>query len=101
MKTAALRRAWIVRYLLLWTMGTRTRRIDARDHLGIVMAYELQGYEPHLLAGDLATLHREGLLHRHKGNSRGLVYWLQDPAAAKEWVKQWPEPELFTEDETI
>lgn len=90
-ETAAARRAWIVRWLLLWTTRARSPRVTVHDALGLPTAYELHGFEGHLLGDDVRKLYELGVLNRQRVSGRGLVYWLADPVAAKEWVKKWPE----------
>ena len=86
MTAAALRRVWIVRYLLLWTTRAHTPRVDAQGPLGLAMAYTLRGYSLPLLQGDLRFLHAAGLLVRNR-----CVYWLADPRAAQAWALPQPE----------
>lgn len=91
---AADRRAWIVRWMLLWTTHGRSPRITVHDALGLPMAYELHGFEGHLLGDDVRKLFALGVFDRHRVSGRGWVYWLADPVAAKEWVKAWPVPPI-------
>jgi len=88
--TPAERQAWIVRWLLLWTMGTHTPRVCAKDSGGMPWAYQLHGYDAATLPGDLARLRADGLLEARRLGRR-TVYWLVDPKAAKAWAAQQPE----------
>ena len=84
------RQAWIVRWLLLWTMGTHTPRVCTKDRDGLPWAYQLHGCDPAKLPADLAHLRADGLLLA-KRLGRRTTYWLADPKAAKAWVAQQPE----------
>lgn len=93
MKPAAARRAWLIRWLLLWTTARHSPRVTIKDDPGLPLAYELAGHGLEHLAKDLAKLYGMGMLRRAKAGWV-TVYWLRDPVAAKTWAKAQPEPEI-------
>jgi len=92
------RQAWIVRWLLLWTVGSHSPRVCVKDRDGLAWAYRLRDCSPTTLAPDLAHLRAAGLLTA-KRLGRRTVYWLTDPKAAHAWeVTQPPTlPEVIPE----
>ena len=84
------RRAWIVRYLLLWTVGGRSPRVCIKDRGGLAWAYRLRDCSPATLGPDLAHLRADGLLSAQRIGRR-TVYWLTDPKAAQAWEVTQPD----------
>jgi hypothetical protein len=75
--SAANRRTWIVRHLLLWTTAQRSPRVSVSPNEQLAKAYTLHGFPPEHLAGDLRKLHESEILTRSV-TSRNHVYWLSN-----------------------
>jgi hypothetical protein len=75
--SAADRRAWIVRHMLLWTRGQRSPRVSVSPTEPLAQAYALHGFQLGHLAGDLRKLHESEILARSV-TSRNHVYWLSN-----------------------